>query len=68
MCLRLMELQTNDEQPKEVKVEMKESWKDINKVLHFQVLPYIHEIIRIKLISWHRNNLLASHFKIEKTE
>ena len=46
---------------------VKESWKDINGVLHYQGLPYVPEIIRTELISRHHNNLLADHFGIEKT-
>lgn len=47
---------------------MKKGKKDINKVMYFQNLLYIFEIIHIKLINRHQDFLLASYFGIKKTE
>ena len=46
---------------------MKKGWENIKEILHFQDLLYVPKIICIKLISRYYNNLLASHFEIEKT-
>lgn len=59
MRLRLTELQVDDKQAKEVKVEIKEGQKDIDKVLYFQSLLYIFEMICIELIGWYYYDLLV---------
>lgn len=41
--------------------------KDVEEVLYHQGLPYVPEIIYTKLISNYHNDILASHFKIDKT-
>ena len=46
---------------------VKDSWEDIDGVLHYQSLLYVPEIIWTELISRHHNDPLASHFGIEKT-
>lgn len=68
MCLKLIELQTNNKQTKKIKIKniIKKSCNNINKMLYFQDLLYILEIIYIKLINQYYNNLLASYFKIKK--
>ena len=71
--LRLQELQEEDKQAWKIRVEQlgqleKEDWKNINRVLHHQGLPYVPEIIQTELISRHYNNLLAGQFGIEKTQ
>lgn len=68
MRLRLQELQKEDEQARKTRAKHSEGWDDIERVLHYQSLPYIPEIIRTKLISRHHNNLLAGHFGIEKIQ
>ena len=40
----------------------------MKRVLHHQGLFYAPKIIQIKLISQHYNNLLVSHFDIEKIQ
>ena len=69
MRLRLQELQGKDKQARKLRAKqpIKDSWKDIDGVLHHQSLPYISGIIQTELISKHHNNLLAGHFGIEKT-
>ena len=44
-----------------------ESWEEINRMLYYQGLSYILELIKTKLISSHHNNPSASHYGIEKT-
>ncbi len=46
---------------------LKDGWEDIEKVLHREGLPYLPEIIRIKVISRHHDDPLAGHFGFEKT-
>ena len=69
MRLRLTEVNANNQQAKEIKAEttIKKDKDDVDKVLHFQGLLYIPEIIYIELISQYHNNLLVAHFEIEKT-
>lgn len=45
---------------------LKGSWENIDEVLHNQGLPYIPEIIQIKLISHHHDDLLVGYFEIDK--
>ena len=42
-------------------------YKDVDRVLDYQGLPFIPEVIQTKPISQHHDNLLASHFGIKKT-
>ena len=70
MRLRLHKLQAKDEQAWKLQADQQlgqQSWDNINRVLYYQDLPYIPEIIQTKLISRHYNNLLAGYFGIEKT-
>ena len=68
MRLRLVELQAEDSQVRKIKAEkLGGNWKDSNRILHHQGLPYIPEIIRTELISRHHDNPLAGYFGIEKT-
>ena len=46
---------------------LKEGWTEVERVLHYQGLLYLPEIIRTEIIRRHHNNLLAGHFCIEKT-
>ena len=64
---RLCKLQVKDKQAQKTKVEYSEGWDIIDRFLHHQGLFYIPEIIRTELIGKYHNNLLASHFGIEKT-
>ena len=68
MRLRLQKLQDEDDQARKVRIEQpgNANWQDVEGVLHHQSLSYVPEIIRTELISRHHNNLLVSHFGIEK--
>ena len=68
MRLRLVELQTEDGQARKIRVEkLGGIWEDSNRILHYQSLPYVPEIIRTELISKHHDDLLVGHFSIKKT-
>ncbi len=68
MSLRLLELQAEDHEFQRIREQgLKKSWKEIEEVLHYQSLPHMPEIVRIKLINRHQNDLLAGHFGIDKT-
>ena len=69
MRLRLSELQESDEEAKLLRgsADLPEGWKDVERVLQYQRLTYVPEIIRSEVISRHHNNLLAGHFGINKT-
>ena len=67
MRLKLQKLQDKDKQAQKVRAKYLEGWNNIKKVLHYQGLFYILEIIQIKLISRYHNNSLAGHFDIKKT-
>ena len=45
---------------------MKNSYQDINQVLHYHGLFFVPKAVWIKLISHHHNNALVSYFDIEK--
>ena len=68
MRLRLSELQENDEEAKLFRgaAGLPEGWKDVERVLQYQGLPYIPEIIRSEVISRHHNDPLAGDFGIDK--
>ena len=66
--LKLVELQVENGQVWKIKAEkLSRNWKDSNKILNHQDLPYVPEIIRTQLISRHHNDPLAGHFGIKKT-
>lgn len=69
MRLRLQELQKKNNSNWKFKMEMqgKDSWEDLKTILHYHWLPYVLELIKIKLISQYYNDMLAGHFSIEKT-
>ena len=67
MRLRLQELQEEDVEAQKIRTEKRESWEEIDGVLHHQGLPYVPELIRTELISRHHDDPLAGHFGIEKT-
>ena len=69
MRLRLVVLQVEDSQARKIKAEkLGRNWKDSNKILYHQSMPYILEIIRTELISWYYDYSLEDHFSIEKTQ
>ena len=69
MRLRLPELQKLDDEVRRIRAtrELQDGYKEVDGVLHHQGLPFIPEIIRTELISWHHDNPLAGHFGINKT-
>ena len=69
MRLRLFELQENDNKAKLLRgsADLPEGWEDVERVLQYQGLPYVPEIIRSKVISRHHDDPLAGHFGIDKT-
>ena len=70
MRLRLSELQENDEEAKLFRgsARLLEGWKNVERVVQYQELPYVPAIIRSKVISRHHDNCLAGHFGIDKTK
>ena len=42
-------------------------YEEINDIFHYQRLIFVHKAIWMELISTQHNNLLAGHFRIEKT-
>lgn len=71
MRLQLLELQDNDKKVKvlrSVAASLLTDWKDNKRVFQYYGLPYVSEIIRSKLISYHYNDLLIEHFGIDRTQ
>ncbi len=67
--MKLPELQDDNKEAKKLRLKrLSEGWEDIKEMLHYQSLPYISKVICLELISRHHNNLLVSHFGIEKTQ
>ena len=67
MKLQLSKLQDKDKEAITLRAAgLSKDWKDVKGVLEYQGLPYVPEIIRSKVISYHHNNLLAEHFGINK--
>ena len=67
MRLRLVELQAKDSQAWKIRVEKpNRNWKDSDRILYYQGLFYVPEIIKTELISRKHNNSLARYFGIEK--
>ena len=68
MRLRLPELQVEDQVAREIREKgLKESWEEIDGVVHREGLPYLPEIIRIEIINRHHDDPLAGHFGVKKT-
>ena len=67
MRLRLQELQEEDAEAQKIRTEKRESWEEIDGVLHHQGLPYVPELIRTEVISRHHDDPLAGHFGNQKT-
>ena len=64
-----MELQAKDGQARKIEVEkLGRNWQDSNKILHYQSLPYIPEIIKTEPINRHHNNPLVCLFNIKKMQ
>lgn len=66
--LRLPELQENNVDAKKIQLkDLLKNWEDVESVLQYYGLPYILNILHIKLINHHHNDLLGDHFGIDKT-
>ena len=69
MRLRLLELQESDDKAQKIKAKgLKDDYKEVDGVLHYQRLPFVPEAIRTELISQHHDNPLERHFSIDKTK
>ena len=69
MRLQLTKLLAKDKEANTLKVaDFPEDWEDVKGVLGYQGLLYVPEIICSKVISCHHNDLLARHFRIDKTQ
>lgn len=68
MRLYLPKLEDEDTQARRVWSELRESLKDIDKILHYRDLLYISKLILTKLISRHHDKPIAGHFGIKKTK
>lgn len=67
MRLELAKLQESDNEAQKIKVKkLKNIYKEMDRVLHYQRLLFVLKAIRIKFISQHYNDLLAKHFGIDK--
>ena len=69
MRLRLSELQENNEEAKLLRraARFPKGWEDVKRVLQYQGLLYVPEIIWSEVINCHHNDPLVDHFGIEKT-
>ena len=69
MRIRFLGLQDDDKKAKKLRSEqvLSEGWEDIEQMLYYQGFLYVPKVIRLELINKHYNNLLVSHFSIEKT-
>ena len=67
MKLKLQELQEEDVEAQKIRTKKRESWEEIDGVLHHQGLPYILKLIKTELISRHYDDLLAGQLGIKKT-
>ena len=69
MILRLPKLQDNDKEAKTLRgfASPLEDREDIDRVLQYQGLPYVPEIIYFAVINRHLNDLFAGYFGIDKT-
>ena len=69
MRLRLSELQESDDEARKIRAkELKNDYKEVDRVLHHQGLPFVLEAIRTELISRPHDDALERHFGIDKTK
>ena len=68
--LKLSELQESDLEAQELKLkkQLPDGWEDINRVLYYQRLPFVSEVIQTELINQHHDDPLVGHFGIDKTK
>ena len=69
MRLRFFKLQENNKEAKLFRnfADLLKGWKEIKKVLEYQRLLYVLEIICSEVISCPHNDPLVGHFGIDKT-
>ena len=67
MRLRLQQLWEIDFETQKLKQKEQKDYKKINRVLYYQDLLFLPNVIWIKLINRHHNNSLIGHFGIKKT-
>ena len=68
MSLRLAELQEVDEEAQRIKAKGLNEYKELDRVLYHQWLPFVPKAIQIEIISRHHDDPLAGHFGIDKTK
>ena len=69
MYLRLLELQESNNEARKIRAKrLKDSYKEVDGVLHHQGLPFVPEAIHTNLISQHHNESLTRYFSIDKTK
>ena len=67
MRMRLLKPQESDPKARKIRAEgLKNGHKEIDKMLHYQGLPFVSEVIQTELISHNHNDPLAGHFGIHK--
>lgn len=67
MRLRLAKLLELEEEAQKIRAKMlKKDFKKEDKVLQHQKLPFLLDVIKIKLINRLHNNLLVDNFSIDK--
>lgn len=66
--LKIEELQKLDKETQILRVarELQKSWEDIDKVLYYQGLLFVLEVMQTKFISWYYDNLLVGYFEVNK--
>ena len=68
MKLQLTELQKSDNETWKIKAEGLNKYDELDGILYHQGLPFIPEIIWIKLISSQHDNSITRYFRINKTK
>ena len=69
MSLKLPKLQKLNKEVRSIRAkrELQNGYAEIDRVLHYQGLSFIPEIIQTEIISQHHDNPLAGHFGVNKT-
>lgn len=69
MKLRLAELPQSDKETPKIRTKgLNKSYRKIEKVIYYQELSFVLEIVQIQLITWYYYNLLAYYFGINKNK
>ena len=64
---KLQKLQEANRKAQELRQQKTNGYKKIDKIFHYQGLPFVPKAIQTKLISHQHNDPLADHFGIKKT-